>query len=124
MPMTRYFADEMASAYKTLRAGDFKPSYDVIITKLTKFSSPAGPHVAHASVLPKLRRCLITDGNFGLFSAGKMVGVQQGTLAATGDYDGNRVGDYSKCNVTTNDKLAALVLFRYIAERLRFRHRT
>lgn len=113
MPMTRFFADEFASAHNTLKKGGYKSSYDATIAKLVKFSAPAGPHVAHASVLPKLHSYLITDGNFGVFANGKMVGVQKGTLAASGDYDANQAGDYSRCNAATNAKLAALVLFRH-----------
>ncbi len=113
MPMTRFFATEMHSAHKVFRAGGFKPSYDSIITKLAKFSAPAGPHIAHASVLPKLRYCLQTDGNFGLIAKGKTVGVPQGMLAATGDYDASRESDYGKCNTATKEKLAALVLLKH-----------
>ena len=113
MPMTRFFATEMHSAHKVFRAAGFKQNYDSIITKLAKFSAPAGPHIAHASVLPKLRTCLQTDGNFGLIAKGKTVGVSQGMLAATGDYDASRESDYGKCNASTKEKLAALVLLKY-----------
>lgn len=67
----------------------------------------------YASALPKLQGYLRTDGNFGLFSKGKTVALAQGTLAATGDYDVGKIGDYAKCNTYTCDKLAALVLFRH-----------
>jgi len=113
MPMTLFFATEMHSAHNVFRAGGFKPNYDSIITKLAKLTADKGPHVAHASVLPKLRASLQTDGNFGLIAKGKMVGVPQGMLAATGDYDASRESDYSKCNAATKDKLAALVLLKH-----------
>ncbi len=113
MPMTRFFSHEMESAHVTFKNGNYRPSYESTIKQLAKFSAPAGPHVAYASALPKLRGYLLTDGNFGLFSKGRAVPLAQGTLAATGDYDVDKHADYTRCNANTCAKLAALVLFRH-----------